>query len=41
MSPSQFNANNGYANEWNFNDTGNLNQWNNVTGGFGVRASSY
>ncbi len=39
MSPSNFNVGNTTANELVLNSEGNVNQWNNVTNSFGVRAS--
>ena len=39
MSPGQFNVSNTTANELVLNSEGNVNQWNNVTNGNGVRAS--
>ncbi len=38
MSPGQFNVGNTTANELVLNSEGYVNQWNNVTNSFGVRA---
>ena len=37
LSPSNFNATNGNASEWNQNSAGYLNPWNNVDNTFGAR----
>ena len=37
LSPSNFNATNGNAREWNQNSAGYLNPWNNVDNTFGAR----
>ena len=41
LSPSNFNSWNAHANVWNVNSTGNLNPWNSVANGNGVRPDSY
>ena len=41
LSPSNFNATNGNANEWIQNSAGYLNQWTWVTDWYGARPDSY
>jgi len=41
LSPSNFDATWGNANEWNLNSAGNLNPWWDVTNSLGARPDSY
>ena len=41
LSPSNFNATNGDANEWNQNSAGYLNNWWGVNNSLGARPDSY
>ena len=41
QSPSNFNATDGTANEWNENSAGYLNPWTWVTNTYGARPASY